>query len=315
MDANGLWDVSLSTMWAMGNYTRLEDFFLAARELGFASVELNHQVNSAMLEGIALSRYRLSSVHEPCPADTPVAALKERNWLISAVDEESRRQGVRAVQRSIELAHRLGVRTIVVHAGSVLLDNSLEKELCRLFLEGQSNSAEYARIKKRMLDLRAGLAAPCLEAVKKSLLELLEYAARLDVCLGLENRYHYMDIPGQDELELLLELGGPQNLGGPQHLGFWYDVGHAEIMDRLGFFSQEAWLKRYSTRIVGVHLHDVRGTTDHCAPGTGEVAFDRIARYLPVDAIRTFEIRARTTPEQVKSSLIFLAEKGCIQCL
>jgi len=309
MDLNGAWNVSLSTMWAMGGFTRLEDFFLAARQIGFAGIELNHQVNSAMLEGIDLSRYLLSSVHEPCPADVPVATLKERNWLISASDEECRKQGVHAVQRSIDLAHRLGVHTLVVHAGNVLPDNTLEKELCRLFLAGRASSAQYAAVKKHMLDLRARSAALCLEAVKKSLLDLLEYAARLDVCLGLENRYHYMDIPGQDEMELLLDLAGPKLLG------FWYDVGHAEIMDRLGFFSHEAWLKRFSARLVGVHLHDVHGTTDHCAPGSGEVDFDQIAAYLPANAIRTFEIRAKTPPEQVKDSLIFLAEKGCIQCL
>ncbi len=40
----------------------------------------------------------------------------------------------------------------------------------------------------------------------KSLKELLEYASRFGVRLGLENRYHYFDIPTQDEMAALLTL-------------------------------------------------------------------------------------------------------------
>ena len=93
------WNASLSTMWAKKNFPNLGDFFQAARRMGFAHIELNHQVDSAMLAGIEMDHYVFSSLHEPCPADVSLDTLKARDWLISAADEENRRQGVAAVRR------------------------------------------------------------------------------------------------------------------------------------------------------------------------------------------------------------------------
>ncbi len=301
-------DVALSTMWAIGSFPRLEDFFQAAQKLGFSKFELNHQVNSAMLAGIDLKAYRFSSIHEPCPADISTERLKAQDWLISATDEDNRQRGVAAVKRSIDLAKTLDVSVIVVHSGLVYPNLSLEGDLRQLFKTGLTHSQEYLDIKNRLIDLRAELAGPHLQAVKKSLAELIEYASLSEIRLGLENRYHYFDIPTLDEMEMLLSLAGADQLD------FIYDVGHAQALDRLGFWPHEAWLKRFATRIIGVHLHDVVGIDDHYAPGLGSVDFERIAAYLPDSAFRTCELRPTTTSEEIKAGLKYLAEKGCILC-
>ena len=106
----------LSTMWAIGRFDRLVDFFDAGAKLGFARFELNHGINSAMLAGLSLDG-TIASVHEPCPADVSMRELKKRNWLISARDEEQRQLGVAAMVRSIDLAHDLGAGLVVVHLG------------------------------------------------------------------------------------------------------------------------------------------------------------------------------------------------------
>src|SRR4030042_250970 len=98
---------------------------------------------------------------------------------------------------------------------------------------------------------------------------LIKYALQFNVKLGFENRYHYMDIPIIDEMEELLCLADPGQLG------FIYDVGHAQALDRLGFFPHSEWLTRYSARIFGTHLHDVIGVSDHFAPGLGEIDFKK----------------------------------------
>jgi sugar phosphate isomerase/epimerase len=81
----------------------------------------------------------------------------------------------------------------------------------------------------------------------------------------------------------------------------------------MGFYPHEEWLGRFSRRIIGTHLHDVIGTTDHYAPGLGQVDFDRVAAYLPASAFRTCEFQTFNTPEQVKTGLRFLVEHGCIK--
>ena len=96
------YQVSLSTMWARKNFPGLAEFFLCAKRLGYASVELNHQINSAMLVEADLHGVQISSVHEPCPADISMEELKKRDWMLSSTNESFRKEGVKSVQRSIE---------------------------------------------------------------------------------------------------------------------------------------------------------------------------------------------------------------------
>jgi HAD superfamily hydrolase (TIGR01549 family) len=301
-----VYDACLSTMWSNGKFPALSDFFLAANRLGFKKIELNHQINSNMLGSVDLGKYEISSIHEPCPADVSVETLKQRDWVISSLDEDCRQQGVAAIKRSINLAEKLSVRTVVVHAGHVSLDMVLEQKLRQLFLTGLMETAEYQETKNLMLERRLKLIGPRLEAAVKSLKELLQHASRNGVRLGLENRYHYFDIPTPEEMSALLELGEPDRIG------FIYDVGHATVTDRLGFFPNEMWLKRFGARILGAHLHDVIGISDHLAPGLGDVDFQMVAGYLPREAFRTIEAMSFNTPEQVKAGLIKLVDAGCV---
>lgn len=297
---------SLSTMWAMKNFDTLGDFMEAGRRIGFGRVELNHQIDSAMLAGIDLNKHKFSTVHEPCPADISEAELKKRNWLISATDESCRQEGVMSIRRSIDLARQLDARTIVVHAGNVHPNRALEDRLRALYKNGQGDSAEYQNLHQELIATRQKFAPVGLDTVKRSLSELLDYAGQFDIQLGLENRYHYLEFPSPDELEELFSQAGPERLG------FIYDVGHAQALSRLGFFPYDEWLKRFASRIIGVHLHDVNGLEDHHIPGQGEVDFSEIAGYLPKAAFRTFEFQGHHTQEQVKAGLVHLEHEGCI---
>jgi sugar phosphate isomerase/epimerase len=164
-------------------------------------------------------------------------------------------------------------------------------------------------MRQEMIKLRERLVGPRLEAVKKSLQQLMDYAAQLKIKLGLENRYHFIDIPSINEMGDLL------NLSDETHLGFIYDVGHAQAMDRLGFYPHEDWLTRYSPRMIGCHLHDVLGLTDHLAPGRGEIDFKKIASYLPKNAFKTMELMPSVSLAQVKGGLNHLVEAGCTETL
>jgi sugar phosphate isomerase/epimerase len=300
------WNASLSTMWAKNNSPDLIDFFTAAHRMGFAHVELNHSIDSTMLHGIDLEKVSIRSIHEPCPADISTDMLKTQDWLISSDDETRRRKGVQSIMRSIDLAHQLQVPDVVVHAGNVEVDIGMERTLRTLFTEGQRGSHEYKAMLEQFHLYRIERAGARMEATCRSMLELLEYALPLGIRLGLENRYHYLDIPTPDEMDRLLALSGPDRLG------FVYDVGHAEVLARLGFFPHEEWLERFSNRMIGVHFHDVIGITDHHTPGTGEVDFSQVAPHLSNGSFRTFEIRGNHSPVQVLDSLEYLAGHHCI---
>ncbi len=301
-----MWDVALSTMWGIGQFQSLADFFPAAEALGFTRFELNHGVNSAMLKGVNLTNYRIVSVHEPCPADVSTSTLSDRNWLISSPDEDERRQGVVAVQRSIDLAHELGAQLVVVHPGRVDMDPMLERTLRGLYEAGQSDSPEYAQAKERLVAARAAQAEINLEAVRRSLIELAEYASRMGVRLGLENRDHYYEIPLPDELDYLLGLGYDEIVG------YLHDVGHAQKLEHLGFCPHEEWLRRFAGRMIGIHLHDIVGLRDHLAPGLGQINWDMVARHLLAGIVCTCECRSYNSPQELTAGMRLLAEKGCV---
>jgi sugar phosphate isomerase/epimerase len=303
LEAQGLMalEVALSTMWAIGQFPSLTGFFEAGRELGFSRFELNHAVDSSMLEGLSLDG-EITSIHEPCPADISMKVLKCRNWLISASDEEDRRQGVLVTRRSIDLAHRLGAQAVVVHPGKVDVDPSLESALVDLYITGQFDQPVYAMAKERLEAARAAQAEHNMRSVRQSLIELADYAERRRIRLGLENRLHYLEIPLPHELEDLLAL----DLG--ETVGYWHDIGHAQVLEHLGFNPHEAWLRQFAERMIGVHLHDVVGVTDHLAPGLGQVDWTMVATYLPASALRTCEFKSPNTPHQVSAGLRLLAD-------
>lgn len=298
--------IALSTMWGIKRFERLADFFAAGREAGFSRFELNHGVNSAMLAGVDLDGCRITSVHEPCPADMRPNELAARGWLISAADEENRRRGVQAVLRSIDLAGRLRATAVIVHPGSVPVDESIEAAMRQLYREGKRHTAHYEHLLARMVAERGERAAVHLAAVRRSLDELANEAARRGVRLGLENRDHYYEIPLIDELSELLEAGYGETVG------YWHDAGHAQKSEYKGYGPHEAWLTRFRDRMIGVHLHDLRGMDDHMAAGLGDMPWDMVAKHLPEGIIRTCEFQNTNSPEQVAQGLRFLAEAGLI---
>ncbi len=293
-------------MWGIGQFQGLADFFSAAQALGFTRFELNHAVNSAMLNGLNLNGWRITSVHEPCPADLSTAVLKKHNWLVSAPDEEDRRQGVAAVRRSIDLAHKLGAQVVIVHLGRVDIDPELEMAVINLHKQGEAGKPIYAQAKGRLVAARAAQAEINMRSVRRSLGELAEYAARLGIRLGLENRYHYFEIPLPEELDDLL------NLGCGDVVGYWHDVGHAQMLENVGLGSHEEWLRRFAHQMVGVHLHDIVGVQDHLAAGLGHIDWDMVARYLPAGALRTCEFQPFNSPEEITAGVKLLIEKGCV---
>ena len=300
------YEASLSSMWGIGNFQSLEDFLEAARRLGFKYVELNHQVDSSMLEGVGRLRNKISSVHEPCPADISATEYKNRDWLISSTIEEYRAKGVRSIKRSLDLAHEINAKYIVVHAGNVQQDHSMEDRLRMLFVRGEKASQAYADIMDELIEKRRRLESARFKALKRSIQELLDYAKPLGVQLGLENRSHFLEIPVPEELNELLSMAEPARIG------FIFDVGHAEALDRLGFYPTDTWLKRFGERIIGVHIHDMDGLDDHIAPGAGDLDYRDLSTYLPVKARKVVEVQNQNSYQQIRSGLVVLHQSGII---
>jgi HAD superfamily hydrolase (TIGR01549 family) len=305
-EAEILYDAALSTLWWSKDRDSANEFSAKGRNLGFARFELNHQVSLSDLAAFDLNRYHIGSLHDPCPALIPNKQLEREDRQITSLDETLRRSGVDTVKRTVEQAYQLGARSVIIHPGRITGDHTPDDQLRVLYRKGLKGSAEYEALRAHTITDRKKRSRPHLEALLTSLQELVDFAQKSGILLGLENRYHYYELPIFEEMEILME-----NFRQPW-IGWQLDVGHIQTHDALGLMSFQQWLERFAGRIIGVHLHDVQGIVDHRVPGCGDVDFHGLSKYLPADAIRTLEVDKSVSMEEFRGGLKLLQESGCI---
>lgn len=305
-DRDVLYDAALSTMWWDKERYSAEEFFGSGRKLGFARFELNHQISPEVMAQVDANRFSIGSLHDPCPAYISLKELENLDIQITSLDETRRMQGVDVVKGTIEKATQLGCRLVVIHPGRIVCDHALDDQLRQLYRAGKKGSPEYEELRLRTIADRTDKAGQHLEQCLESLREIMDFSKGSGVMLGLENRFHYYELPVYNELEAMLnEFTQPW-------VGWQFDVGHLQVHDQLGLLNMQQWLESFSHRIVGVHLHDVIGIKDHQAAGTGDVDFNRLAGYIPRDCYRALEVDKALTLEQVARSMQHLAECGCV---
>ena len=308
---------ALSTMWSQGRFPHenrdsMARFAETASRLGFPAVEINYVIPPEGVEEILASDHvSVASLHSPTPRVKAANGRWSEALNLAAADEEERALAVRLACETVDHAVRAGARYVVVHLGGIESGGRSEmfegeKRLRRLFDEGVRAGAEVDAVRSEADAARLEGAGRNLPRARRSLAEIAEHAAGRGVAIGLENRYHYHEFPGIDEMhELLADYP-------PTVAGFWLDVGHAEVLDRLGLVAKERWLDELGARCIGSHVHDVDGLADHRAPGLGDVDWSYIARGLPADAPRVFEINQRTPEDVVAAAVPFLRERSVL---
>ncbi|MGB5925029.1 MAG: TIM barrel protein [Dehalococcoidia bacterium] len=301
-----LFEVSLSTMWAKGRFSHMAGFTAKLRELGFTHVEPNTLVSPRMLNELLKTTVPISSIHSPCPAVLSSQGIPVSSLSLSSLNASERVEAVSFTKKTIDLAANVSARAIVLHMGEVPINPSLQDRLYKLHDGGYTETEEYGQTKERLVHQRLSLAHSHVDAAKKSLQELSKYGRQKGIMLGLETRFHFNEIPNMDEMtELLDEVS--ENLA-----GYWHDAGHAEVQQQLGFSCHEEWLSRFRDRMIGIHLHDIRGICDHHAPGEGNMNWEMIAKYLPRGIVKVCEIGEWNDEGQMQGAVKFLQKKGIL---
>jgi sugar phosphate isomerase/epimerase len=301
-----LLEVSLSTMWAKGRFSHMAGFAAKARELGFTHIEANTLLSPRMFSELLKTTIPISSIHSPCPAVLSSRRIPVSSLSLSSLDESERMEAVSFTKKTIDLAANVSARAIVLHMGEVPVDLSLQDRLYKLHDGGYAQTKKYSQAKEKLVYQRTSQVLPYLDAARKSLQELSKYSRQKGIMLGLETRFHPNEIPNMYEMaELLSEI--PEDL-----VGYWHDVGHAEVQQQLGFSLHEEWLLRFKDRMVGIHLHDIHGTSDHQAPGKGNMNWGMVAKYLPPEIIKVCEIGEWNNEEQMQGVVKFLQNKGIV---
>lgn len=302
-------------MWSQGRFKRdghehdyMPSFAEKAAELGFPHIEINYVIPPDGVEALLASNHvAVSSVHSPCPRVKSPDGRMSDALNLAADDPEERELAVLYAYAAVDVARRAGAPYVVVHLGGVghaIFEE--ERQLRRLYDEGVREGKHVESLRRNATERRREGHAGYWPNARKSLAEITGYASRFGIAVGLENRYHFHEFPNTDEThELLTDYP-------PDVAGFWLDVGHAEVLERLGLAVSHRWLNELAGRCIGTHVHDVDGLADHRAPGHGTADWDHFSGKLPPHIPRIFEINQKIDEEQVAASIPFLRERGVL---
>lgn len=296
-------------MWAQQDrFADLAYFRKLVASYGFTAIEVSHSTDEAGLATLmGGGEVPLTSLHAPTPRRQLPDGRLNGDANLASPDEMERRLAIAETKRTLDFAARARLTKVVVHLGGVgNYMSDPERQLRRLVEAGEGDSEEADVKREELRRYRAEGIGAHLDAARKSLRELVEYAAPRGIALGLESRLHYHEIPHPDEALYL--LSDYDNAAA----GYWHDVGHCEVQARLGMIDRDAWFPKLTSRTIGSHLHDVDGVLDHRAPGNGDVDWAYIAAGLPESALRVFEIDQRQPDDKVRASIEYLRERGVV---
>jgi sugar phosphate isomerase/epimerase len=300
--------LALSTSWLSDGSVIAEEMLAALKNLDISGVELSYRISenffNQMKRPLKHSGLNVVSIHNYFPIPSARADTKGGGdlFLLSSPDNQERRNAIRFTTESIENASEMGAAAVILHCGIVEMNhemqvlyhyvnsNRLGSDEAQIFIRNKFR--EMNRLKPRHMD--------CLLA---SLDRLVAVAEKQGVLLGLENRYHYHELPGLDDFKVIFN----QFKGAP--IGYWHDTGHAHANETLGLIPRESLLQSYSDRLIGIHLHDAVGLDDHIPPGSGEIDFKALRPFLKCDTVKVIELKPGIPVSEVRKGIRFIREK------
>ncbi|MDY6854406.1 MAG: sugar phosphate isomerase/epimerase [Thermodesulfobacteriota bacterium] len=301
--------LGVSTCWKSSEAKNGKSLLDHLLMLGIDALELEYRIPSFMLkEMIPILKkmpIKIMSIHNFCPIPDiiPQNKASANVFLFSSGDKEERARAIKYSIKTIQLAHDLEVNAVILHVGHVDMD--AKKELfTKLFKTGEIDSHTGRSFIKKQLLLRKEARQKNLDSVLFCLDKLNKEAEKLNVCIGVENRCHFHEIPDFEEIGIIIK----EFMGG--QVRYWHDVGHASLQEKFGILNHKKLLSTYAPDLLGMHIHDIKGDDDHRAPGTGDFNFSLIKKYLTPDTIKIVEVHPKVSKVDLLKGIEFLKSLG-----
>ena len=302
--------IALSTAWNAFRHKAGLEIISEITALGFKEAELSFNLTQKIVEGIrketAAKKIRVLSLHNYCPIPEKLkrsAALPDC-YSLASLDQKERAQALRYTKATIDTAGSLGAKAVVLHCGRVKVPDRTG-DFIKLYNRGEIHTSKALDLKSQADKEREKKASFYFAKAVDSLKELSSYAKKSNIKLGIENRYYFPEIPSFQEFALLFDYFKNDNIF------YWHDTGHAQLWENLGFIRHEEYLKCYSKRLAGIHLHDIKGTRDHKAPATGDFDFRMLKQYIKKDTLLTIEAHHPATAIEIISAKKYLEKILC----
>ena len=299
-------NLALTTRWNASRHTDGEAMIEEILELGFSRVELGYDLRLDLVPGVTrmirAGRVHVDSLHNFCPVPVGAPRGHPELYTLASADRLIRQGAVHHTSKTIRFAAEVGAKAVVVHSGYVDVPRMTD-QLATLFEQGQQFSDLYEKIKLKLQINREKKTRKHLDYLCEGIEQLMPVLVEAKVKLALENLPTWEAIPTEMEMERLIARFGTD------HLAAWYDLGHGQIRQNLGFINQERWLERLSPFMVGMHIHDVLPPrSDHLMPPHGQVDFKSLKRFATPALFKVIEPTPETPKEAIVDALRFLNE-------
>ncbi|NLL83972.1 MAG: TIM barrel protein [Lentisphaerae bacterium] len=302
---------SLSTNWNSERHETGEAIVDEIADLGFHALELGYKLDELKADGILLrinqGAIKASSVHAFCPAPLYASSGHPELYLAASLDDDERTMATILVERSLELARESGARAVVLHAGRVRQKKRWFRAphseiIIDTLAAAGADAPIFTKMNTRAKSVRNRIVTNHLNALRRSLDSLLPRFTAANIVLSLENLPSWEALPDENEITTLIKEYNTTALAQ------WYDIGHGEVRQNLGWCADNATIARELAPFTcGVHIHDVAPpATDHLPPGEGVIDFSRFSFYANDTTIRVFEPHPAVTPPTLQQSLKLL---------
>lgn len=274
------------------------------RELGFEFAELSHGIRISLLPGIIeavdAGEIRISTLHNFCPLPIGVNQANPNLFKFTSPDTRERDNAWRYSLKTIETAHRLGAKLVVLHLGSLDLKDYTHR-LAEMVGAGLQQTPKFEKLCAEVIDKREARKERPIQLANEMLARLIAEAEARGIRLGIENREALEEIPFESDLTLFFKEFPSRTVC------YWHDTGHAQIKANLGFIHHGMHLESLASRLAGFHIHDVEfPARDHCPPGSGMIDFAALKPVVKPEHIKVFELSPGVSADDLKRGVAHL---------
>jgi len=299
--------LGISTAWKSDKIKDANRLLDELSKTGLYGLELEYRISQEMYQemkpALKKSVFKVLSIHNffPVPDILPVNQGSGDAFRFSSEDEDERKKGIEYTKKTLQIAHDLEVRAVILHLGKVPIKTDVKK-LFELYDSKKIHKSEGKNLIEKIKKEREDKRQKPLDNVLFCLEKLHKEAERLNVYIGIENRYFPDEIPNFEEIGVILK----EFKGGM--VKYWHDVGHAQTQEILGF-EKNRLLGSYSKEMIGIHLHGASGYNDHYAPNDN-IDFSSIKDYITPETIKIIEAHSKVRLEELKEGVNYLYSSG-----
>jgi len=239
---------------------------------------------------------KVLSLHNFCPVPDSIEISKASPdyYSLASMDIIERKMAVAETIHTMDTACRLKAQAVVVHSGRLDIKDRT-RELAKAVESGKDVTDLIGSMhEEREKAVKKGH----LECLFESIKELLDYSKKTGIKIGLENRFYFRELPSIADFAAIFAAFKDSNLC------YWHDTGHAQVYENLKLLRHMEYLEKFGHRLLGVHLHDVKGViNDHNAPFTGDFDFSMLKPFLTKKVIKILEPHAPAKAEDIKIAI------------